>query len=108
MNTHSCCPSCGDDCQGSNKLDRGKFIKVLGGTTLSVAALSGLTWKALAANPFEEFVKPQSAQRKDENHRVIFLCGPLVNLCVPCLPAGRSMVKILFQHLLRVKKSIIL
>jgi hypothetical protein len=54
MNTHLCCPSYGDDCQGSNKLDRRKFIKVLGGTTLSVAALSGLTWKALAANPFEE------------------------------------------------------
>lgn len=54
MKFHSCCPSYRDDCQGSNKLDRRKFIKVVGGTTLSVAALSGLTWKALAGNPFEE------------------------------------------------------
>ncbi len=55
MNTHSCCPSHRHDDQVSNGLSRRKFIKVVGGTTLSVAALSGLTWKALAGTGFEEY-----------------------------------------------------
>jgi len=37
---HSCCPS--------HDLSRRKFIKVAGGSTLSVVALSGLSWTALA------------------------------------------------------------
>ncbi len=46
MNPHSCCPS--------NGLSRRKFIKVAGGSTLSVVALSGLSWQALASSNLEE------------------------------------------------------
>ena len=43
---HSCCPSDG--------LSRRKFIKMAGGSTLSVVALSGLSWQALANTGLEE------------------------------------------------------
>ena len=46
MNPHSCCPS--------NGLSRRKFIKVAGGSTLSVVALSGLSWQALSDTDIEE------------------------------------------------------
>jgi hypothetical protein len=46
LNPHSCCPS--------NGLSRRKFIKVAGGSTLSVVALSGLSWQALASSNLEE------------------------------------------------------
>ena len=46
MKPHSCCPSDG--------LSRRKFIKVAGGSTLSVVALSGLSWQALASSNLEE------------------------------------------------------
>jgi hypothetical protein len=43
---HTCCPG--------NSITRRKFIKVAGGTTLSVAALSGLSWSVLANTSFKE------------------------------------------------------
>jgi hypothetical protein len=54
MKSHSCCPSHGLDSQNSNDMDRREFIKVAGSSTLSVVALSGLSWRALAGSDFEE------------------------------------------------------
>jgi len=48
MKPHSCCPSHDRNNPGSNDLSRRKFIKVAGGSTLSLVALSGLSWRALA------------------------------------------------------------
>jgi len=49
MKAHSCCPSADQNNPvANNGLSRRKFIKVTGGTTLSVMALSGLSWRALA------------------------------------------------------------
>ncbi len=45
MKSHSCCP---------NDISRRKFIKVAGGSTLSVVALSGLSWRALAGSKLED------------------------------------------------------
>ena len=52
---HSCCPSHGHNNDISNGLSRRKFIKVAGGSTLSVVALSGLSWQALAGRGLEEY-----------------------------------------------------
>ena len=46
---HACCPD-HDHNIASNGMSRRKFIKVAGGSTLTVAALSGLSWKALAGS----------------------------------------------------------
>ena len=43
---HACCPG--------NSITRREFIKVAGGTTLSMAALSGLSWSALANSGYRE------------------------------------------------------
>jgi hypothetical protein len=50
----SCCPSDDHNHLFSNGLSRRKFIKMTGGSTLSVVALSGLSWSALAATGLEE------------------------------------------------------
>ena len=54
MKSHSCCPSQNRNNPDSNDLSRRKFIKVVGGSTLSVVALSGLSWHALASTKLEE------------------------------------------------------
>jgi hypothetical protein len=54
MKLHSCCPVNGLDNKSPNNLDRRKFIKIAGGSALSVVALSGLSWRALAGSSFEE------------------------------------------------------
>ncbi len=54
MNSHSCCPSQDLNDPHLDYISRRKFIKVAGGSTLSVAALSGLSWSALAGSPLEE------------------------------------------------------
>ncbi len=54
MKSHSCCPSHDENNPFSNGLSRRKFIKVAGGSTLSVVALSGLSWQALANTDLEE------------------------------------------------------
>jgi len=55
MNLHTCCPSHHEKNQFQHEISRRKFIKVAGGTTLSVAALSGLSWQALAGRDVEEY-----------------------------------------------------
>lgn len=55
MKLHSCCPSNSQDHPFSNGLSRRKFIKVAGGSTLSIVALSGLSWSALAGTRLEEY-----------------------------------------------------
>src|SRR4030042_3611847 len=47
MNPHLCCPSENHSHPFSDGLSRRKFIKLAGGT-LSVVALSGLSWRARA------------------------------------------------------------
>jgi len=54
MRSHNCCPSQNMDDPHSDYISRRKFIKVAGGSTLSVAALSGLSWSALAGSPLKE------------------------------------------------------
>lgn len=54
MKLHSCCPSQDRNNPFSNDLSRRKFIKVVGGSTLSFVALSGLSWHALASTRPEE------------------------------------------------------
>jgi hypothetical protein len=54
MKPHSCCPSHDHNNLITNGLSRRKFIKVAGGSTLSVVALSGLSWQALAGADIEE------------------------------------------------------
>jgi hypothetical protein len=51
---HSCCPSCHQNSLFNPGLSRRKFIKVAGGSTLSVVALSGLSWPAMAGSDFKE------------------------------------------------------
>ena len=46
---HSCCPSHAQNRISENHISRREFIKVAGGTTLSVATLSGLSWSVLAS-----------------------------------------------------------
>ena len=48
MKLHSCCPSTDHNHPIPNGLSRRNFIKLAGGSTLSVVALSGLSWRALA------------------------------------------------------------
>jgi len=55
VKSHSCCPSHDHNNPITNGLSRRKFIKVAGGSTLSVVALSGLSWSALAGTGFEEY-----------------------------------------------------
>jgi len=54
MKSHSCCPS--QDLIGphSDHISRRKFIKMAGGSTLSVAALSGLSWSVLSGQNLVE------------------------------------------------------
>jgi hypothetical protein len=54
MKPHSCCPSQSSHNHLTGGLNRRKFIKVAGASTLSVAALSGLSWSALAGTGGEE------------------------------------------------------
>lgn len=54
MKLHSCCPSPGHNHPVPNGLSRREFIKITGGSTLSVAVLSGLSWQALAGTGPEE------------------------------------------------------
>jgi hypothetical protein len=49
---HTCCPDHSQD--NPDGMSRRKFIKVAGGSALSVAALSGLSWAALANTNYEE------------------------------------------------------
>lgn len=49
-----CCPSSGDNTKGYGEVTRRDFIKTMGGSTLSVVALSGLTWPVLAGLKREE------------------------------------------------------
>jgi hypothetical protein len=51
---HSCCPSHDHHHPYSNGLSRRKFIKMAGGSTLSVVALSGLSWSGLAGTGLGE------------------------------------------------------
>jgi hypothetical protein len=51
---HGCCPAHGQNHIIDNSISRRKFIKVAGGTTLSVAALSGLSWPLLANTTLKE------------------------------------------------------
>ncbi len=54
LHSHSCCPGHDQKDAPENAMSRRKFIKVAGGTTLSVAALSGLSWSALANSVLKE------------------------------------------------------
>ena len=54
IKSHSCCPSQDLNDPHSETMNRRKFIKVAGGSTLSVAALSGLSWSTIASSPLEE------------------------------------------------------
>jgi hypothetical protein len=51
---HQCCPSGGSDLKNSEGVTRRDFIKTMGGSTLSVVALSGLTWPLLSGLVREE------------------------------------------------------
>ena len=51
---HTCCPAHGQNHTSENLISRRKFIKVAGGTTLSVATLSGLSWSVLASTGMKE------------------------------------------------------
>ncbi len=55
MRPHSCCPSHDQNYPGPDDMSRRKFIKVAGGSTLSMVALSGLSWSALAGSGNEEY-----------------------------------------------------
>ncbi|UCG28022.1 MAG: hypothetical protein JSV24_01300 [Bacteroidales bacterium] len=50
----TCCPCSGDNNLLSRGITRRKFIQVTGNTTLSIVALSGLSWQALAAVKTED------------------------------------------------------
>ncbi len=51
---HCCCPTHNPNDAHGDTMSRRKFIKVAGGTTLSVAALSGLSWSVLANSGLKE------------------------------------------------------
>ncbi|MEA3462952.1 MAG: sugar isomerase, partial [Bacteroidota bacterium] len=51
---HACCPAHDQTDATENSISRRKFIKVAGGTTLSVVALSGLSWPVLANTSLKE------------------------------------------------------
>ncbi len=51
---HTCCPAHDHNHTHDDSMSRRKFIKVAGGSTLSVAALSGLSWSVLAGSVPEE------------------------------------------------------
>ena len=50
MKSHFCCPSQDLHDPHPDHMNRRKFIRVAGGSALSVAALSGLSWSALAGS----------------------------------------------------------
>ena len=52
--SYACCPAHDHKDAPGNSISRRKFIKVAGGTTLSVAALSGLSWSVLANKGMKE------------------------------------------------------
>ena len=52
--SHSCCPSSGYSSISANGITRRKFIKVAGGSALTITALSGLSWAALAGSGYED------------------------------------------------------
>ena len=52
---HTCCPSHDQNHPGPDDISRRKFIKVTGGSALSVVTLSGLSWSALAGSGTEEY-----------------------------------------------------
>ena len=54
LHSHACCPSHGHNQSHGDSMSRRKFIKVAGGSTISVAALSGLSWSVLAGSPRKE------------------------------------------------------
>ena len=54
IHAHRCCPSEGDNMKGPVEVTRRTFIKTMGGSTLSIVALSGLTWPLLAGLAREE------------------------------------------------------
>jgi hypothetical protein len=54
VKSHSCCPSCNQNSHFYSGLNRRKFLKVAGGSTLSAVALPGLSWSAISSSNFEE------------------------------------------------------
>ncbi len=54
LHSHACCPAHEHNLTHGDSMNRRKFIKVAGGTTLSVAALSGLSWSVLANSGLKE------------------------------------------------------
>lgn len=54
LHTHACCPSHDHSHANGHSMNRRKFIKVAGGSTLTVAALSGLSWSVLANSGLKE------------------------------------------------------
>ena len=54
MKQFSCCPDQGRNFPQHAPMSRRKFIKITGGSTLSVATLSGLSWPVLAGSPLKE------------------------------------------------------
>ena len=54
INIHHCCPSENHLFTGPTGISRRSFIKTMGGSTLSVVALPGLTWPVLAGLKPEE------------------------------------------------------
>ena len=54
LKPHTCCPAHDQNHTHDDSMSRRKFIKVAGGSTLSVAALSGLSWSVLAGSVPEE------------------------------------------------------
>ncbi|TFH21152.1 MAG: hypothetical protein E4H10_15720, partial [Bacteroidia bacterium] len=54
LHFHACCPAHDHNYAHGDSMSRRKFIKVAGGSTLSVAALSGLSWSVLANSGLKE------------------------------------------------------
>lgn len=50
---HSCCPKSNSSSSHENGISRRKFIKVAGGSALTITALSGLSWAAIANSGYE-------------------------------------------------------
>jgi len=51
---HSCCPNPNHSSTSANGISRRKFIKVAGGSALTITALSGLSWAALSNSGYDE------------------------------------------------------
>ena len=54
LHSHACCPAHDHNPAHGDSMSRRKCIKVAGGTTLSVAALTGLSWSVLAGSGLKE------------------------------------------------------